>query len=157
MKDAGEPGRLAVLDAEGDDVLDLDVDGVTDPHGVSEAVLAKFDRRPLDTQRLADETGERSHRPAHRAREDAAELLRLLVGGGRVDEQAETPVSLAHHLWRVGHGGDGEPADADSVDLAVLYVEDEHDPAAIERRAQREGRCAGADDIARAALEIRAF
>ena len=39
-----------------------------------------LDRQPLDAQVLADQRPQRLHRTAERPREDAAELLRLLVG-----------------------------------------------------------------------------
>ena len=59
-----EPDRLAGLDAERHDVLDLEVDRVADPDAVPQAVLAHLDRRPLDAEDLADERAERLHRPA---------------------------------------------------------------------------------------------
>ena len=55
MEDAGQPRRLARLDAERDDVLDLEVDGVADPDAVAQALLADLDRRALDAEVLADE------------------------------------------------------------------------------------------------------
>src|SRR5215210_5216506 len=80
VEDAREPRRLARLDAERHDVLDLEVDGVSDPHAVRQALLAYLDRRPLHAQALADERPQGGHRAAHLAAEDPAELLRLLVG-----------------------------------------------------------------------------
>src|SRR4051812_16358957 len=55
MEDAGEPSRLARLHAEGDDVLDLEVDAVADPDAVPQAVLPDLDRRALHAEVLADE------------------------------------------------------------------------------------------------------
>src|SRR5215210_7544724 len=50
MEDAGEPRRLAGLHAEGDDVLDLEVDRVADPHAVVQTVLVDLDRCALDAE-----------------------------------------------------------------------------------------------------------
>src|SRR5207253_2335701 len=147
---------LPRLDAERDDVLDLEVDRIADVYGVHRPLLAHLDRRPLDAEVLADERPERLHRPAERSAEDAAELLRLLVGSGRVDEHADAPVAVGHHLWRLRDRGDLETADVDALDLAVLHVEDEDDAAVVVRRPERERRGAGADDVARARLEIGA-
>src|SRR5437773_965851 len=78
VEDAGQDGRLARLDAEGHDVLDLEVDLVADPDRVRQPVLANLDRGALDPEVLADQRTEGLHRTAERAREDATELLRLL-------------------------------------------------------------------------------
>ena len=45
------------------------------------------------------------HRAAECPREHGAELLGLLVGRRRVDEDAKTPVALAHHLRGVRESG----------------------------------------------------
>ena len=47
-------------------------------------------------------------RPAQLAAEDGDELVHLLIGGALVDEHAELPVPVRHHLRRVGDGGDVE-------------------------------------------------
>src|SRR4051812_21652726 len=110
VEDAGEPRGLARGRAERDDVLDLEVDRVADPHAVAQAVLLDLDRRALDPEVLADQRPQRLHRAAELAAEDTAQLLGLLVGGRGVDEDAQPPVALAHHLRRVCDGGDGQPA-----------------------------------------------
>src|SRR3954451_19145012 len=92
VEDAGELRGLARGRAERDDVLDLEVDRVADPHAVAQAVLPDLDRRALYAEVLADQRAQRLHRPAELAAEHAAQLLRLLVGGVRVDEDAQPPV-----------------------------------------------------------------
>src|SRR5207245_1710216 len=73
VEDPGQLRRLPRLDAERDDVLDLEVDRIADVYGVHRPLLAHLDRRPLDAEVLADERPERLHRPAERSAEDAAE------------------------------------------------------------------------------------
>ena len=85
---------------------------------VRQAVLAHLDRRALDAEVLADQRAERLHRAAERAGEHAAELLRLLVGRAGVDEHAEPPVAVGHHLRRVGDRGDREAADVRALDVS---------------------------------------
>src|SRR5918994_6112117 len=111
MEDAGDSRRLSGLDAERDDVLDLEVDRVADLHGVPEPLLANVEASPFDSQVLADERPERFHRAAELSAEDAEELLCLLLGRTLVDEDAEPPVSVGHDLWAVHDRSNGEPAD----------------------------------------------
>ena len=134
MEDAGEPRGLARGRAERDDVLDLEVDRVADPHAVAQAVLRDLDRRALHAEVLADQRAQRLHRAA----EHAAELLRLLVGGVRVDEDAQPPVAIAHDLRGVGHGRDGQAAHVRALDVTVGDVEDQRDPAAVVVGAERQ-------------------
>src|SRR5439155_6111783 len=86
-----------------------------------------------------------------------AELVRLLLGGRLVDDDAEAPVAIAHHLGGVGDRGYGEPAHVDSLHLAALDVEHERGVASVFRRAERERRGARTHDVAGASLEIRAI
>src|SRR6185436_20843765 len=79
VEHALEPHGLTGLDAEGDDVLDLEVDPVPDPDAVAYAVVLDLDRHALDTQELADERREPRHRAAGLAAEDLNQLLGLLV------------------------------------------------------------------------------
>src|SRR5436190_9088183 len=51
----GEPHRLTGLDAEGDDVLDLEVDHVAHPDAVQQAVVLDVDRRTLHAEHLPDQ------------------------------------------------------------------------------------------------------
>ena len=55
MEDADEPHRLPGLDAEGNDVLDLEVDRVPDLDAMAQPVLRQLEWRPLDAEDLADE------------------------------------------------------------------------------------------------------
>src|SRR5690348_10712125 len=55
MEDPRELRRLTALDAERDDVLDLEVDRVADPDRMRQAVLANLDRRALRAEVLADQ------------------------------------------------------------------------------------------------------
>src|SRR3954468_620027 len=87
-----ERDRGAVLDAERDDVLDLERDRVAHANAVPEPVVRQLDRRTLDTQYLADERAECSHRSAELAAEDARQLLELCVARLVVDEHPDPPV-----------------------------------------------------------------
>jgi len=111
MEDAGHPRRLARLHAEGHHVLDLEVDGVADADRVAQAVLDHRDGRALEAQVLAHQRPERLHGTAEGPGENATELGRLVVGGRRVDEDAEPPVALAHDLGGVHDGGDRQATD----------------------------------------------
>src|SRR5690349_1029835 len=55
VEHADETNGLARLDAERDDVLDLEVDGVADLEAMSQAFLHHLEWRPLDAQHLADQ------------------------------------------------------------------------------------------------------
>src|SRR5262245_49861478 len=79
VEDPGEPRGLAGLDAERNDVLDLEVDRVADRDAVPQPLLANLDRRPLDAEVLPDEGPERRHRSAELAAEHRAELRGLFV------------------------------------------------------------------------------
>src|SRR5262245_64075835 len=63
MENAREPGRLARLDAERDDVLDLEVDRVPDLHAVAQPLLVDVDRGARHAEVLGHERPERLHRP----------------------------------------------------------------------------------------------
>ena len=52
MEDPGELRRLAGFDTERHDILDLEVDGVTDPNRVAKAVLVDLDGCSLDAEVL---------------------------------------------------------------------------------------------------------
>src|SRR5262245_3421442 len=70
VEDPCQARRLARLDAERHDVLDLEVDRVPDPHAVAEPLLDDLDRCTLDAEHLADERSESCHRPALLSAED---------------------------------------------------------------------------------------
>src|SRR4051812_16734329 len=74
-----ELDRLAVLLAERDDVLDLEVDRVTDSDAVPQSVVDDLDRGSLDTEHLADQWSHSCHRSAQLPAEDPDQLLELLV------------------------------------------------------------------------------
>ena len=93
MKDARHTGGLTGLDPERHHVLDLEINRVTDPNRVPQAVLAHLDRSPLDTEVLAHERTQRLHRAAGRARKHPAELLGLLIRRRSIDEHAQPPVA----------------------------------------------------------------
>src|SRR5215216_4722202 len=64
VEDALEVNRDAGFDAEGDDVLDLEVDRAANADTVMKAFLNDLDRCTLDPQHLADEWSQRRHRAA---------------------------------------------------------------------------------------------
>ena len=86
MEHAGEPNRLAGLDSERHDVLDLEIDHVADAHAVPQTVVVNLDRRSLDAKHLAHERGKCGHGASQLAAEDLHELVELLVCRPFVDE-----------------------------------------------------------------------
>src|SRR5689334_18364818 len=78
MEHAGEPHRLAGLDAERHHVLDLEVDHVADAHAVADAVVDHLDGSSLNPEHLADERGQPCHRAAQLAAEDLDQLVQLI-------------------------------------------------------------------------------
>ena len=52
MEDTAEANGLAGLDAEGHDVLDLEVDRVADPDAVAQPVVDALDGDPFDPEHL---------------------------------------------------------------------------------------------------------
>src|SRR5215207_2467657 len=138
MEDPGHTGRLSRFHAERHDVLDLEVDVVTDLDAVTETLLANLDRGALHAQALRHERTERRHRPAELTTEDPAELVHLVVRRGGVDEHAEAPVPLAHDLRRVGDRGDLEAADVRALYLPLSDVEHERHTATVVVGAERQ-------------------
>src|SRR3954451_17039863 len=154
MEYAVELHGVAVLDAERDDVLDLEVDRVVDAHAVVHAVVVDLDRGALDAEHLADQRREARHRSAELAREDLDELVRLLLARVGVDERTELPVPVGHDLRRVGDRHELQAADVGSLDLALLDVEAKSDAAVVIRRSVVEGEVARAHQLARARLHV---
>src|ERR671918_1032162 len=154
MEYADEPHRLARLDAEWDDVLDLEVDRIADLDAVAQAVVHDLDRRALGAEHLPDERDDRLHRAALLPAQDCRQLLHLLIGCALVDEHAEAPVALGHDLRRVGDRRHLEPAHVRPLDLAVRNVEDECDAAVVVCCAVVEGHVARAHELAGARLDV---
>src|SRR4051812_7149363 len=123
VEHAVEANRLTRLDAERDDVLDLEVDVVSDPDAVAEPVVADFDRCALDAQHLSHERSEPCHRAAELAGEDLRELVGLFVVGAVVDEDAELPVAVGHDLRRVDDRDEVELADVGPLDVSLANLE----------------------------------
>src|SRR4051794_4235764 len=154
MEHAVELHRPAGVDAERDDVLDLEVDLVADAHAVAEPVVLEIDPGPLDAEELAHHRGKRTHRAAQLTAEDLRQLVGLLVRGALVDEHAEPPVPVRHHLRRVGDCGHAQAADVGAVDLPLLDVEHQRDAAVVVRGPVVERQVAGAHQLARARLDV---
>src|SRR3954471_2696328 len=154
VEHAVELHGVAVLDAERDDVLDLEVDRVVDAHAVAHAVVVDLDRGALDAEHLADQRRETRHRPPELPREDLDELVRLLLARVGVDERTELPVPVGHHLRRVCDRHELQTANVGPLDLALLDVEAEGDAAVVIRRSVVEAEVARAHQVARARLHV---
>src|SRR5262249_46042821 len=85
------------------------------------------------------------------------QLLELLVAGAFIDEHAEAPVAIGHHLGGFRDRGDLDAADVRALDLAFLDVEHEGDTAVVVGRAPVERHVARTKEVARARLDITAF
>jgi hypothetical protein len=83
MEDAVEPSGLTVLDAERDDVLDLDLDVAAGAQDVASPLLHDLHAQPLDGELLPDERRERSHGTTPLAAEHREERLCLRVARAR--------------------------------------------------------------------------
>src|SRR5690348_9990422 len=101
MEHALEPDGLAGLDSERHDVLDLEVDRLADAHTVPDTVVEDIEGGSFDAQHLADEWRQGGHGAAEPAGEHPGELVSLLLACLLVDEEAELPVPVGHHLRRV--------------------------------------------------------
>src|SRR5688500_3654001 len=77
MEHAVEPDRPTVLLTERHNVLDLELDHIPDADAVQQPVVTDFDGRPLDTDDLAHEGSEHSHRAAELPAEDLDQLVEL--------------------------------------------------------------------------------
>jgi len=154
MEDSRELRRLARLDAERDDVLDLEVDRIADTDAVGEPFLHDLDRGSLDAEHLSDERRQGSHRASQLAAEDGRELLHLLVRGAFVDEHAETPVPLGHDLGGVCDHGERTSVHLRPLDLALADVEDQRHAAVVVRRPVVEREVARAHELAGARFEV---
>jgi hypothetical protein len=157
VEDPFQPHRLAVLLAEGHHVSNSHLAAVAESDAVGAVLVGELHRDLLHPQVLPDERPQRLHRPAELAAEHGAELLGLLIGRLLVHQNAEPPVPLAHHLWRVGDCSDGQAADVHALDLSRLDLEDEHRVAPVVVSADIEGNRAGAGHLARAVLEVGAL
>src|SRR6266508_2351863 len=92
VEHAGETHRLSGLDAERDDVLYLEVDGISDAHTVTNSVIANVESCPLDAEHLSDERREAGHWPTELTGEHLYELVRLFICRVLVDEHPQPPV-----------------------------------------------------------------
>src|SRR3954453_7120981 len=129
MEHSCEPRGLAGLDAERDDVLDLEVDRVADADTVGESFLDDVDRRAFDTEQLADEWSKARHGTPQLAAEDTRELFHLLIRRAVVDEDPDAPVPVGHHLRCVRDERERPSAHVSPLDVALTDVEDERDTA----------------------------
>src|ERR671939_56880 len=92
----GELRQRPVRVERRDEILDLHVDGVADLDPVAKAIVDVLDRRSLHAEVLADEREDVGYWATHLPREDASELLGLLVARPLVHEHPDPPVALRH-------------------------------------------------------------
>src|SRR5262249_5725815 len=135
MEHAGETYRLAGVDAERHDVLDLEVDRVADTHTVNEPVVLDVDRSALHAEHLADERSQGAHGAAELSTEHEDELVELRFARLVVDEDADAPIALRHDLRRVRDNRNLAAADVRAVDVACSDVEDQRHPAVVVGRS----------------------
>src|SRR5215467_7387361 len=79
MEHTLEADRLTGFHPERDDVLDIELNRVTDPNAVPQTVVADLNRRPLDPQDLAYEGSKRAHGSAQLPAKYFDQLIHLLV------------------------------------------------------------------------------
>ncbi len=145
-----------IVTFRGDEVLDANIDIVTDPDVVAAAVLAVSDGRLLHAEHFADQRPEHRGRPAELPGQEHAEPLGLAVGRGVIQVDAHPPVALVHDRRRVQEQGKAQAADVNAIDIARLDVIGEKRPAPVERRLRRQPRPGTrADRITRTRLKVR--
>src|SRR5919202_448411 len=134
------------------------VDGVADLDPVAKAIVDVLDRRSLHTEVLADEWEDVGYWATHLPREDAPELLGLLVARPLIHEHPDPPVALRHLSRSVEDQYHAEVAHIRAVDLTGVDVPGEHCVAAFIISGRRETASAtGANDVAVAVLDIGTF
>src|ERR671933_376730 len=140
------------------EILDLYVDGVADLDPVAITIVDVLDRRSLHTEVLADEWEDVGYWATHLPREDAPELLGLLVARPLIHEHPDPPVALRHLSRSVEDQYHAEVAHIRAVDLTGVDVPGEHCVAAFIISGRRETASAtGANDVAVAVLDIGTF
>src|SRR5205807_10482603 len=113
-----------------------------------------IDGGSFGTEDLAHQRRERGHRPAQLPAEDLDELVELLVCRLCVDKDAELPIALCHHLWRVRDRGDLQACDIGAVDLTVADVENERDSTEVVGGAVVDRKVARAHELAGTRLDV---
>src|SRR5262245_20544761 len=154
MEHPVEPHRLTGFDSERDDVLDFELDRVSDKDGVAQAVVVDVDCGSFDPEHLAHQGSKSAHRPAELPAEDLHELVELLVGGVAVDEDAEPPVPVRHDLRGVRDQRHLQTADVGALNLTLTDVEDEGHATEVVGRTVIEGQVARAHQLAGARLDV---
>src|SRR4051812_8454154 len=157
MEHPVEADRLAGLDPERHDVLDLEVDRVADLHPVGQPVVAELDGRTLHAANLADQRRKGAHRPAELTAEHLDQTVELRVARPIVDVDAELPVALGHHLRRIRDQHHLPPADVGALDVTLLDVERQGHPAVVIGGAMVEGQVARAHQLARTGFDVTAL
>src|SRR3954447_18631697 len=154
VEHAVEPDRPAVLLPERHDVLDLELDHVSDADAVKQPVGAELDGRPLDPDELAHEGCQHGHRAAELPAEDLDQLVELLVRGLVIDEHPEPPVAVGHDLRRVDDRHNPAPPDVGAVDLTLADVERQGRPTEVVGGAVVEREVARTHQLTRACLGV---
>ena len=152
-----EAGRLPGLDTEGDDVLDLEVDGISDPDAMADSVLHHLERRSLDPEHLADEGASPSIGPPICPPNTA---LSFSIWSSLASSSTNMPSRQLPSVMTFGEStitADLPSADVRALDLAVANVEDERGTAIVVRRTVVERQIARAHEIAGARLEVAAL
>ena len=153
-KRTGSPG----LDAERDDVLDLEVDRVADADAVAQSVLhaprSARARRRAPRRRAA--RAPPSGRPAARRRPPPSFSICSSVASSSTNmPRRQLPSVMTFGVSAIT--ATLQPADVRALDLTLADVEDERDAAVVVRRTVVERQVARAHEIAGARLEVAAL
>src|SRR5829696_4412429 len=154
----GELRQWPVRVEGGYQILDLHVDGIADLDPVAPAIVDVLDRSHLHAEVLADERDDVGQGTAHLPREDAPELLGLLIARPGIHEHSDPPVTFGHLPWSVEDQHHAAIAHLRAVDLSGVDVPGEHHGAAVVvGRGGEPASGTGTHDVTVAVLYVRSF
>src|SRR5216683_2880341 len=155
MWETGHPHRF--LHAFDHEILNLHRDTAADVRVVSQPVIAVFNWLLLDPKDLSKRRHQVSHWATQLSSEQCGQLVELLLRRLVIDDPTDSPVSVAHLLWRFGQPRNSMSAHIDTLDLSALNVERDEEGASVAGSGLAWGDRAGTFEIAVAVLEVRAL
>ena len=158
MEHAVEPNRLAGLDAERHDVLDLEVDRVADADAVAQPVVDDLDRRPLDAEHLARRAARAppsGRRAARRRRRRACRSARRVARSSTNTPSRQFPSVMTFGVSAIA-ATLRPPTSVPSISPSRM-LKTSVDAAEVVRGAVVERQVARAHQLARAGLDVAAL
>ena len=158
MEDADEPDGLARLDAEGDDVLDLEVDRVADLDAVASSPSSTTSNGARSTPSISPTSGANpAIGPPFCPPKTAVSFSICSSSACSSTNMPRRQLPSVMTLGVSAIGDDLEATDVGALDLTLLDVEDEGDAAVVVGRAVVERHVARTHQVARARLDVAAL